>query len=226
MKKSQGKTTGEFVFWFTSLFTVSLLSIYVLNLRLEDLGSSTPYVPPAKKKIRLTAEPQNIDESPSHHITSLKPIGNDKANEKIQTKEDVEKILDEDEVEELFVRALQDIDRGKWQAGEKALLKIISQDSENVEALRELAMLNLLDKKNPALAKTYFEKSFFLDPNDTGVMNELLQLYEESGSIKEGLSFLKSIPEDKKTTPAVDYGIATALSTNGRVEEAASLLPA
>ena len=68
MKKSQGKATGEFVFWFTSLFTVSLLSIYVLNLRLEDLGSSTSYVPPAKKKIRLTAEPQNIDESPSRHI--------------------------------------------------------------------------------------------------------------------------------------------------------------
>ena len=83
-------------------------------------------------------------------------------------------------------------------------------------------MLNLLDKKSPALAKTYFEKSFFLDPNDTGVMNELLQLYEESGTIKEGLSFLKSIPEDKKTTPAVDYGIATALSSNGRVEEAIS----
>ena len=87
--------------------------------------------------------------------------------------------MDEEQVEQLFVAALQEIDKGNWQSGEKSLLKILAQDDENIEALRELAMLNLLDKKNPMAAKDYFQRAFSLDPNDTGVMNELLRLYEE-----------------------------------------------
>ena len=91
---------------------------------------------------------QNIEDSYSSYIVSDKPLVDESTVQNVQKKEKEVTLLDEDEIEELFVSALQNIDRGNWQEGEKALLKIISQDSENVEALRELAMLNLLDKKS------------------------------------------------------------------------------
>ena len=219
MRNSQQKATSEFIFWFASLVILSGLSTYVLNLRLEDLGSSSVYVPPKKtKRVRIVEiEPQTKEISQQIKLPMDRPS---KPVERLETSDAPE--MDEEQVEQLFVAALQEIDKGNWQSGEKSLLKILAQDDENIEALRELAMLNLLDKKNPMAAKDYFQRAFSLDPNDTGVMNELLQLYEESGTLKQGLIFLKSIPEEKKTTPAVDYGIATALTSNGRVEEAIS----
>ena len=81
--------------------------------------------------------------------------------------------------------------------GREESLRILKSDPKNVEALRELAMLNLLDKKDSLAATGYFERAFVEDPNDSGVMNELLQLYQEQGEINKGLKFQKLFQKRK-----------------------------
>ena len=229
MKNSQRKASSEFVFWFASLVFVAIMSFYVWDLRLEDTGSSSvvSVSSPVSRSIRskrLAVEVSDFDSSynPSKNQANLQDASSNKLDVKEKELSNEKSQLDEDEIEELFVASLELIDNGDWPKGEKNLLRILKSDPKNVEALRELAMLNLLDKKDSLAATGYFERAFVEDPNDSGVMNELLQLYQEQGEINKGLKFLKAIPEEKKQGPAVDYGIATALSSNGKVEEAIS----
>ena len=225
MKDSQLQASREFIFWLFCLMVVSLSSVYVWGLELEDTGRSVgqPFIVSVHKK---TPKPsyvaKAVDEKWEQTSYQYKDSTPKKISPvaKVNTSPQKKQGLDESEIDELFLATLSLIDRGEWREGEKNLLKIIEANPEHVEALRELAMLNLLDKKDSATAMVYFEKAFKVDPNDSSVMHELLQLYQEQGSLVKGLNFFKSIPEEKKQGPAVDYAIATALSTSGNMEEA------
>lgn len=128
---------------------------------------------------------------------------------------------DDSQANEAIKQAAMLVDSGQWQMAEGVLTELLAREPKNEIALVEMALLQLIEKKDPGAARGYLERAVAVDPTNTSTINELLSVYSETGQLDDGLSFLKSIPQDKNNG-TVDYAIANALQMSGRVEESVS----
>lgn len=128
---------------------------------------------------------------------------------------------DSTQANEAMKQAAMLVDSGQWQKAEGVLTELLAREPKNEIALVEMALLQLIEKKDPGAARGYLERAVAVDPNNTSTINELLSVYSETGQLDDGLSFLKSLPQDK-ANGTVDYAIANALQMSGRVEESVS----
>jgi tetratricopeptide (TPR) repeat protein len=116
--------------------------------------------------------------------------------------------------------AIDMIDNGDIQAAVVKLEEILKKDPKNEQALVEMAMIQLLDLKQPGKAIDYLQRVVDVNPSNRIVMNELVSLYEEEGRSDEGLAYMQSIAEANPESGELAYGIGQMLAMQGRDEEA------
>lgn len=116
------------------------------------------------------------------------------------------------------------VDSGDWQTAEKKLLQYIQRHPNDESALVELAMIQLIDKKDAAAAKPYLERVVEGNLDNSSVLGELLAIYQETNTVDEGLKFLKGLKDKDTGSGVLDYGIGSSLLSNGRSEEAIDYL--
>ncbi len=113
------------------------------------------------------------------------------------------------------------VDTGNWQLAEQKLLEVLAQNPNLESALIELAMIQILDKKDALAAKPYLERAVQLNPNNDSVIEELIAIYQDSHQVEAGLTFFKELAfSDLRENGAIDYGIASSLQNLGHSSEA------
>ena len=125
-----------------------------------------------------------------------------------------------DAADKALTEIVATVDDGRWREAETALLALLSDHPRHEMALVEMAMLQLIDKRDPEAGRHYLERAVLVNPNNEATLNELLAVYEETGQIEQGLAFLQSIPELERQNGVIDYGIANALLQSGSPEDA------
>ena len=113
------------------------------------------------------------------------------------------------------------IDSGAWQKAETLLNRRLKEVPGDIEALVELAMIQILDKKDPNAAIKLLEEVIRLDPSNQSVMTELIALYEDTMQMENGMRFLLEASTALTTeSAAIDYGLGRSLIKLGRADEA------
>ena len=87
------------------------------------------------------------------------------------------------------------VDGGNWQEAERKLRDYIKANPKDEGALVEMAMIQLIDKKDPAAAKPFLEKAVASNLNNSSILSELLAVYEETNTVEDGILFLKSLKD-------------------------------
>lgn len=118
-------------------------------------------------------------------------------------------------------RAMRLVDNGQWQEAEQLLLAILAREPQNVQALLELAMINIIDKHDPQGAKPYLERALQVNPDNEAVVQELMGVYEQSQNWGEAYQFFSALqPKDGAGEAYIDYGKGSSLLAMGRSQEA------
>lgn len=122
--------------------------------------------------------------------------------------------------------AITYVDEGNWKKAEDILREVLEDDPNNETALMEMANINLLDKRDLNSALPYIRKTLEVNSGNEDMLNELINVYEELGTLEDGLDFLTSLPPNSKGAAdgTLDRGIATTLMTLNRNEEAVDYL--
>ena len=122
-------------------------------------------------------------------------------------------------------KAIDLIDKGNVSEAVTALEGIVKRDPKNENALVELAMINLLDLKQPDQAINYLQRVAEVNPRNQVVMSELVSLYEEENRLDDGLAFLQEVHnKDPQNTPDIAYGIGEIMTMTGRDADAVPFL--
>lgn len=117
-------------------------------------------------------------------------------------------------------RAITMIDAGNTADAVALLEQILKKDPNNEQALVELAMVYLLDMRQPAVATGYLQRVVAINPENQIVLSELVSLYEEQGKVSEGLGFMSDIFAKNPDSPDLSYGIGQLLTLQGRDSDA------
>jgi FimV-like protein len=117
------------------------------------------------------------------------------------------------------MKAIALIDNGQVNEAVAALEAIVKKDPKNEQALVELAMIHLLDMKDPEQAIGYLQKAVVVAPGNQVVMSELVSLYDEQQRLEDGVAFLQDVEKQNPGSPDVAYGLGQMLSLAGRDAE-------
>jgi Tfp pilus assembly protein PilF len=122
--------------------------------------------------------------------------------------------------DEKLKKAMDAVDAGDAAGAEKLLSEIIAADPKNERALTELGMIRLIDQRNPAGAIPYFEKVAALNPDNTGVLEELVNIYQDAGRLEQGNLFLVELARKNPGNVDIERNIGRNFASMGRYEEA------
>jgi tetratricopeptide (TPR) repeat protein len=112
------------------------------------------------------------------------------------------------------------IDSGKIAEGAKVLEEILAKDPRNDAALVELAMVQLLDFKQPDQALALMQRALEITPGNPVVISTVVSLFEEQGRSEEGLAYLKELNEKTPGHADLTYGMGQLLAISGKAQEA------
>lgn len=118
------------------------------------------------------------------------------------------------------LKAIALIDNGQISEAVAALEAVIKKDPKNEQALVELAMIQLLDLKDPDQAIAYLQKAVTIAPGNQVVLSELVSLYDDQERVDDGIAFLQEIDRQQPGSPDVAYGLGQLMSLAGRDVEA------
>jgi len=117
-------------------------------------------------------------------------------------------------------KAVALVDQGKVTEAMKVLDDILAKDPKNEQALVEMAMIHLLDLKQPDSALGYMQKVVEINPANQIVLNELVSLYSEQGRVDDGLNYLMDLAEKKPGSSDLSYSIGQMMALSGREQDA------
>ncbi len=117
-------------------------------------------------------------------------------------------------------KAIALVDQGKVADAMKVLDEVLAKDPRNEQALVEMAMIHLLDLKQPDSAMGYMQKVVEINPTNQIVLNELVSLYSEQGRVDDGLNYLMDLAEKKPGSSDLSYSIGQMMSLSGREQDA------
>ncbi len=120
-------------------------------------------------------------------------------------------------------KAIEALDQGQVSEATQLLEGVIKRDPRNERALVEMAMMQLLDLKQPEQALTYLQMAFEVNPANPMVMNELVSLFEEQSKLPEGIEYFTRIAQKSSGNPAqadIAYGAGQMLIIAGKDQEA------
>ena len=214
---AKNTTTAQGFFGSLLLLVVALIvSFFVLLPRhtadVKPVEAAAPATPrPAVKKVVAREEPIEVPPpaeapAPAPKVEAAKPKkGPDGEDPDVQ-------------------KAINLIDAGSIQEAVGVLEGVLKRDPKNEQALVELAMIYLLDMKQPDVATGYLQKVVEVNPGNQIVLSELVSLYEEQGRVDEGLGFLQGVQEKNPQSPDLAYGVGQLLTLQGRDADAIDYL--
>lgn len=123
-----------------------------------------------------------------------------------------------------ITRAISLIDGGNIQEAMAVLDGVLKKDPRNEQALVELAMINLLDLKQPDAALGYLQRVVEVNPRNQIVMSEMVSLFEEQGRVDEGITFMAEILQKNPESTELAFGIGQMLTMQGRDSDAIQYL--
>lgn len=118
----------------------------------------------------------------------------------------------------LMEQALKLVDEGKAAEAEGIFQQILQEDPNNQTALSELAMIHLIDKKDPQGAMPFLEQVVRLNPDNQAMVNELINAAHQTGRIDETLQFLQTLPGAENGV--VEAGMGKAYQSIGEASKA------
>lgn len=120
--------------------------------------------------------------------------------------------------------AINEVDSGNWRKAEEILRGLLKEDPANEMALVEMANIYLLDRRDMTGALPFIKRALESNNNNEDMLNELVNVYSETGNVDEGLDYLMSLSQKTQGSGAdngvLDQGIATTLVSVKRPEEA------
>ena len=175
---------------------------------------------PKKKMAPLASPPVNIA-----LVKSNDPIQKPKMRPRRSPKPKESMVqADEGESQERLDQAVNLVDSGNWAEALVVLDDLLKKDPGNHDALVELAMIHLIDRKDPSAAIPFMEKAIQAEPGKEDIVTELLSAQEEMGQPEEALKFLKQMAQEHPDSEAINFGMAQALLSNGQKEDAIDYL--
>lgn len=223
MKKD--RAIDEFLFSLIGFVGICGLSIYVYVALENPSFLKFSYSAPAaklalKKKTNPSSKPA-ADKPPEAAASAprYRPIHQVKKPETPE-KEAVEAL----DIDDYMDKAIEMVDSGNWQEAEKVLLALLAEDPESEAALVELAMIYLLDKKDPVMALPIVKRALVLNTNNGAMVTELMGIYEEQNNLKGATSYLMKLADEQSSSGALEYGIAQSLIRTGESEKALEYL--
>lgn len=209
-----------------SKIVVLLAAVFCLYWGLKIWNSqSTPEFSPksdyniSKPEIKLTKK--TFKES--HFIGNILPhTPHNKNNTKVSKKP--KKTPESDSHLMKITEARDLIDAGNPSAAKKILEEMLLQNPDDVSALTEMGLLELIDFNKPNSAKLYLERALRVDPSNKMVLSELVNIYEQTNSVAEGLALFKSLSYENNNSTDLSWAIGQTLMNLGNNEEAISYL--
>lgn len=220
---SAAKTTGSFGIWFLfALILTGAAFIFMLN-------SSEPKLDSGADDLAMMEKPTKPEKplSPTQAEYVYRPVERD-GGRAIAVPKSVRPAQlavrsvsqDMDAEDEEMQRIIDLIEQGQIDEAEKLLSDRLLNNPSDELALIEMAMLQLIERKEPIRARDFLERAIVLNPDNEGAINELLVVYQETNNLEGGLDFLRSLAQTEQSSSAVEYGIANALMQSGRANEA------
>ncbi|SMF25110.1 tetratricopeptide repeat protein [Pseudobacteriovorax antillogorgiicola] len=225
--KSSTSAASDFFLAFVLFVIMALTGYIVLSMGLERTGaihSSGKGKPIENQVPQESHQGKPSDSPPPGQNDSQAEAAASTPNEGLSKQDSAGKTSDNKDVTHSIQDIVSTVDQGQWQVAEAMLLEYLKLHPNDEQALVEMAMIQLIDKRDSLAAKPYLEKVALGNPNNESVINELLTIYEETNTYQEGLAFLKSIPNEKRNSGIVDYGIGSALVGHGDSEGAVEYL--
>lgn len=118
--------------------------------------------------------------------------------------------------------AQQLIEQGDPNAAAALLEDILKNHPDDVHALMELAMIQILDLKNYERARQLLEQIVKLDNLHRPALNELINIYSDPARLDQGLQFLQAQMDGATDASELHYAYGRLLATSGRSDEAIS----
>lgn len=112
------------------------------------------------------------------------------------------------------------VDNGNYLEAKTILEKILAADPNNEGALIELAMIHVIDLKDPASGLPHLEQAFRVNPENKAVLSELLAIYDDLGRDQEGLAYLQRLSEELPDRSTISAGLGQMLLNQDRIQEA------
>ena len=222
---SKDRAIDEFLLSLIGFVGICGLSVYVYvaleNPAFLEFSHSAPVAKLApKKKVNPSPKPA-VDKSPEPVASAprYRPMPQVKKPE-TPAKAAVEPL----DIDDYMGKAIEMVDSGNWQEAEKVLLALLAEDPENEAALVELAMIYLLDKKDPAMALPIVKRALVLNTNNGAMVSELMGIYEEQNNLQEATSYLMKLADEQSSSGALEYGIAQSLIRTGESDKALEYL--
>lgn len=118
--------------------------------------------------------------------------------------------------------AINEVDSGNWRKAEEILKDLLKEDPTNEMALVEMANIYLLDRRDMTGAMPFIKRALESNNNNEDMLNELINVYSETGNVDEGLDYLVSLSQKSQGSQSavLDQGIASTLVSVKRPEEA------
>ena len=206
------------------LFVVVSISLYLLlSMDIDGvdpiLESETQHTESTKKKRDSTLRSPSASMSHQHQESHSRPRLIQQPNPPSKNRAEPQEAESPS-----FSQLKSMIDRGDWLDAEAILLKKLEKDPLNLEFLLELAMIQIIDKKEPEAAKPYLKTALSVNPENESIVSELVTLYEEGDNLAEGVDFFKGLVSGGEVSGPLSFGIGTSLLSMGRSEEAIEYL--
>lgn len=116
--------------------------------------------------------------------------------------------------------AQQLVEQGEPAAAAALLEEILKNHPDDIQALMELAMIQILDLKNGERARQLLEQIVRLDALHRPALNELINLYSDPSRLDQGLQFLQAQMEGATDSSELHYAYGRLLAMSGRSDEA------
>jgi len=116
------------------------------------------------------------------------------------------------------------VDGGQWEEAEQMLLDILKNDPDNEMALVEIAMIQLIDRKDSNSAFPYVRRAITINPDNEGMIMELVNISEELGNANQIIDFINELDESQGSNGALEQAKAMILQNMGQPDDALASL--
>ncbi len=229
MDQKQSKVFEDFIYSFLGFMLALVGSVYYIFPKIEqkfqkDLSRQAPVAvalpsspgPTARIPTKSNPEPAKVaapKPRPSNYVANSKEKRSVKSSKPSAPSANAA-------VNAGLADAKRLIGEGRWQDAEPMLAEILKSEPGNADALIEMAMINLLDKRDNDQALPFMKRAIEADSENENMISELLTIYDEKGQAEEALDFFRKLNQAQPDSKAAEYGLAQALLRTGKKSEA------
>ncbi|MBI2602996.1 MAG: tetratricopeptide repeat protein [Deltaproteobacteria bacterium] len=160
-------------------------------------------VPSIKEAAPLKEEPANIELADTFSIGQKQAEQNRTyASNSASARPQDQPTLSFSDAEEMLNQATELINKGSPLEAKRLLEQIVKDHPDHDAAITELALIHLLDLKDPATAQGLLEKAAGINPDNRIALGELVEIYSEVDQGK-GFTFLRNLQEQNPYNPNV-----------------------